>query len=469
MTSARPVQKLKRRQRAHGVLPVGFVWRDGRPRWLPSPTRRAQGWRPVDLAIVSARGEKQWMTQGQAVDRSKAINAAVVAWTLRGEVVPPDMVEFAPPGAVDASRPSPGEAKARRSIGALADAWLASPDFTLPREKGGLAESTKGDYRRKLSRLFEAIVQSEAQAKVDALRALPIETLAAPEEEDETFPLEDAYHWLIDNAGHPMAHGVLQVASAWITWLWKKKRIRAMAANPVELIDRSPPTGRIRIGRVEEIRALVDAADAMPDHAFIADALLLALDLGWSLADVLRLDWRRLVRRPDGQGGQRWTITRNTRAKTGVAGSEIALTAIGATRVERIIARNAEGVTPNWVVSRDPAATRAINPRLFNTYWNAVRDRAAEQIPSLKAGDGVEGSEFDGPFNFMDTRDTFITLAREAELTVEQTCSRSQHQPTRVHAVWQKHYGAITPLIAAEGARKMGAHFDAGGWVKALA
>ena len=69
----------------------------------------------------------------------------------------------------------------------------------------------------------------------------------------------------------------------------------------------------------------------------------------------------------------------------------------------------------------------------------------------------------------MDTRDTFITLAREAELTVEQTCSRSQHQPTRVHAVWQKHYGAITPLIAAEGARKMGAHFDAGGWVKALA
>ena len=146
MSAPRLPARPRRKQRAHGVLPAGFVWRDGRPRWLPSPTRRAQGWRPVDLAVVSARGEKQWMTQGQAVDRAKAINAAVAAWTLRGEIVPPDMADFAPAGALDASRPSPGEARARRSIGALADAWLASPDFTLPREKGGLAESTKGDY-----------------------------------------------------------------------------------------------------------------------------------------------------------------------------------------------------------------------------------------------------------------------------------------------------------------------------------
>lgn len=457
----------KRRQRQHGVLPAGFQWRDGRPRWLPSPTRREQGWKPVDLAVMSG-GKKIWMTQGQAVDRCKAIVAAVEAWTLKGAPVPADMADFAPPGSLDASKPSPAQVQDRRTIGALADAWLASPSFTLPREQGGLSDASKGDYRRKLGRLFEAIVETDAEAKVKALRALPIETLAAPEEEDEDFPLETAYHWLLTNAGHPMAHGVLQVASIWLSWCWEKKRIRALSANPVRLIDRTPPTGRIRVGTVEEISSLVAAADALPGHAFIADALLLAIDLGWSLADILRLDWRRVVRRPDGQGGNQWVVTRNTRGKTGVAGSEIPFMAIGAARLDRMVARNAaSAVTPTWLITRDGAVTQIL-PRLFNTYWNAVRDLAARDVPSLKAGDGIKGSEFEGPFNFMDARDTFITLAREAELTVEQTCSRSQHQPTRVHAVWQKHYGAITPRTAAAGAQKMALHLGATGWTQAL-
>lgn len=458
----------KRRQRQHGVLPAGFVWRDGRPRWLPSPTRRAQGWKPTDLAQRTARGEKNWLNRGDAITRAEAINAAVAAWTLKGAPVPADMADFAPPGSLDASKPSPSQVQDRRSIGALADAWLESPTFTLPRDKGGLSDASKGDYRRKLRRLFEAMVESDAEAKVTALRALPIETLAAPEEEDDAFPLEDAYHWLLANAGHPMAHGVLQVASIWLTWCWEKKRIRALSANPVRLIDRAPPTGRIRVGSIEEVSALVAAADAMPGHAFVGDALLLALDLGWSLADILRLDWRRVVRRPDGQGGNQWVVTRNTRGKTGVTGSEIPLMAIGSARLERMVARNAaSAVTPTWLITRD-GALKPLLPRLFNTYWNEVRDRAAQKVPSLKTGDGVEGSEFEGPFNFMDARDTFITLAREAELTVEQTCSRSQHQPTRVHAVWQKHYGAITPRTAAAGAAKMALHLGATGWTKAL-
>lgn len=452
-----------RKQRAHGVLPKGFTWRDGRPRWIPSPTRREQGWRPVDLAVITPRS-KTWLSMGDAITRAEAINAAVQAWVLRGVPVPPGMAAFAPKGSVDASAPSPSQVADRRSIGGLADAWLASPSFTLERGQGGLSDTSKGDYRRKLNRLFEAMVESDSPAKVQALRALPIETLAAPEEEGEDFALERAYQWLMANAGHNMAYGVLQVASIWLTWCWEKKRIRALSANPVRLIDRTPPEGRIRVGTVQEIAALVAAGDALPGHAFVVDALLLALDLGWSLADVLRLDWRRVVK-VDGQ----WKVTRNARQKTGVVGSAIPFMAIGAARLDRIVARNAAAVvTGPYVVARDPAAVRPITPRLFNTFWNAVRDKAAEAAPSLKTGDGLDGSEHAGPFNFMDARDTFITLAREAELTVEQTCSRSQHQPTRVHAVWQKHYGAITPATAASGAAKMGAHLAGAGWTAAL-
>lgn len=133
------------------------------------------------------------------------------------------------------------------------------------------------------------------------------------------------------------------------------------------------------------------------------------------------------------------------------------------------MARNAAAVVNGpYVVTRGAAAVRSITPRLFNTFWNAVRDKAAETAPTLKTGDGLDGSEYAGPFNFMDARDTFITLAREAELTVEQTCSRSQHQPTRGDAVWQKHYSAITPATAASGTAKMGAHRAGAGWTAAL-
>lgn len=455
--------KPARRQRGHGVLPAGFTWREGRPRWIPSPTRRAQGWRPVDLAVTTAR-DKTWLSMGDAISRCEAINAAVKAWTLKGQPVPPDMALFAPKGSIDATGPTPAQMADRRSIGGLKDAWLASPAFTLDRKQGGLSDASKGDYRRKLNRLFEALVESDSPDKVKALLALPIETLAAPEEEGEDFPLEQAYAWLMANAGHNMAHGVMQVASIWFTWLFEKKRIKAMAVNPVRLIDRATPEGRIRVGTVQEVAALVAAADAMPGHAFVADALLLALDLGWSLADILRLDWRRVVKT-----NGTWKVTRNARQKTGITGSGIPLMAIGAARLEKLILRNAgEAVTGPWLIARTPGATKPITGRLFNDYWNAVRDRAATDAPSLKAGDGIDGSEHAGPFNFMDARDTFITLAREVPLSVEETCSRSQHQPSRVHAVWQKHYGAITPLTAAEGARKMAAHLSATGWTDAL-
>lgn len=466
MTTRRTQKTAKRRQRAHDILPAGFDYRDGRPRWLPSPTRRAQGWKIVELRGPAVRGVKTWMSRGDAITRCEAINAAVKAWVLKSQPVPAEMAPFAPEGSTDGTGRTPQQRLDRRSIGALADAWLESASFTLTREQGGLSESTKGDYKRKLNRLFEALVESDSEAKVAGLRALPIDILAAPEEDDEDgeFVLETAYHWLMTNAGHPMAHGVLQVASVWLTWCWKKRRIKSLSANPVNLIDRTPPTGRIRVARVEEIAALVAAAEVMPGHGFIADALLLALDLGWSLADILRLDWRRVVKRPGGQ----WFVTRNSRGKTGVAGSEIPFMAIGSARLERMVARNAAAdVTSVWLISRGPS-DKPMLPRLFNTYWNAVRDRAAVDQPSLKTGDMIEGSEYEGPFNFMDARDTFITMAREAEMTVEQTCSRSQHQPTRVHAVWQKHYGAITPRIAASGARKMDAHMLATGWVKAL-
>lgn len=468
-----PSRPAKRRQRPRGVLPAGFDWRPNdhggaRPRWLPSPTRRAQGWSPVDLAVVSG-GEKTWMSQGQAIDRCKAINAAVQAWTLRSQPVPADMTAFAPPGAVDGSRPSPAQVLSGRAIGALQDAWLASPRFSLPRAQGGLSPSTIADYKSKLTVLNQALVRSADEALIAALRALPIDTLAAPEEEGDDFPLEQAYHWLVRERGHPMAHGVMAVASAWLTWCWRKKRIKSMAANPVALVDRARPAGRIRIATPHEVRALLASADAL-NLGSIADAVLLALDLGWSLGDILRLDWRRVVQLPDPHtGAVRWVVTRVARGKTGVVSSDIPFMALGQASLARIRARTADAVvTPTHLVVREPSPrnrTGVWTPRAFNDAWRAVRDRAAADAPTLLPS----SPDADDGLDFMDLRDTFITLAREAELTVEQTVGRSLHKNSaRVLQVWEKHYGASTPRMAAAGARKMGAHMAETGWTAIL-
>jgi hypothetical protein len=465
-------QPTKRRQRPHGVLPAGFDWRDGRPRWLPSPTRRRQGWRPFDFATVTARGDKLWLSQGDAIERCKAINAAVSAWTLKGSPVPADMAAFAPPGAVEGTALTPAQRADKRSIGALVDEWLQGPRFTLARGQGGLAPSTAADYRSKIHVLQVALVESADPDKLAAVRALPIETLAVPEEEDAEFPLDDAYRWLLANRGHDMAYGVLSVASVFISWCWKKKRIRAMSANPVELIDRAPPLGKIRVGTQEELAAIVASATRL-GYPSIGDAVLLALDLGWSLKDLLALDWRRLARQPDEHGVVRWTITRVSRAKTGVASSEIPLLTIGEACIERIIARNADAkVTPTHLIVREASPRNRSGVwtnRAFNDAWRAVREHAALTVPSLLTGDGVDGSEFNGAFDFMDTRDTFITLAHDADMTAAEVCKRSLHKDhARVLAVWSKHYGTGGRAVGRSGARKMGAHMDATGWVKAL-
>lgn len=462
----------KRRQRQHGVLPAGFDWRDGRPRWLPSPTRRRQGWRPFDMAAVSARGVKAWMTQGDAIERCKAINTAVAAWTLKGSPVPADMAAFAPVGSIDGTALTPSQRADKRSIGALVDEWLEGPRFTLARGQGGLAPTTAADYRSKIHVLQVALVESDDADKLAAVRALPIETLAVPEEEDAEFPLDDAYQWLLKHRGHDMAYGVLSVASVFITWCWKKKRIKAMAANPVELIDRAPPMGKIRVATQDELSAIVASATALKLDS-IGDAVLLALDLGWSLKDLLALEWRRVVQMPDEHGVTRWTVTRVSRAKTAVASSEIPLLAIGEACVRRIIARNEKAkVTRTHLIVREASPRNRSgvwSNRAFNEAWRAVRDHAALTAPSLLTGDGVEGSEFNGAFDFMDTRDTFITLAHDADMSAAEVCRRSLHKDhARVLAVWAKHYGTGGRAVGRSGARKMGAHMDATGWVKAL-
>lgn len=416
-------RKASRRQRRHGDLPAGFRWRDGRPRWEPSPTRRAEGWRGTDLKD----GWRRWLDKGEAIKRAEAIAAAVAGWAA-GEPVPPSLLELAPKGA-GAGRQLAAEGP--RSIGALIDGFLADPKPG----RAPLADKTKADYRSKLAALVATIAAAN-QISAEALRAIDVDLLLPPPfGSDKPFLLADAYDAMTLTRGAHMAHGVLAAASAWLAWVMKKKR--ALALNPAQLVERSTPDGRIVIFEWAELRAMVAAAEWL-GLTSIADAIILAVDLSWAQQDLLALTWGQLS--DDGH-------VKHRRIKTGVAGNP-PLLAPGRERMAKIRARwHNQPVRPTHILVCELTGQRWAADT-FRHCFALVREAA-----SAEAGPAILGK------HFRDLRDTAITYGQDAGLTIEQICTRSLHDPERARAVISKHYGALGQDLADGAAEKLEAHY----------
>lgn len=414
--------KPTRRQRRHGDLPAGFKWRDGRPRWEPSPTRRRQGWKGCDLKDA----RKAWLSKGPAIERAQAIGEAITAWSA-GTPAPADLAAIAPAGACAAGATS--ATLNPRAIGVLLDAYKENPRYLA------LAPKTRDDYRQKLNRFLEILAGSKDAAKVDTVRALPIDVLLPPAfGEAGVFELERAYDVLRDEVGDSMAYGVLACVSAWLSWCVKKRRV--WATNPAQLVERAIPDGRIVLYDWPEVVALVRAAEAA-GRPSIADALILAIDLSWSQQDLLALTWSQVSEDHH---------VKARRIKTGNAGNP-RLLALGKARIKAIRARYAAAkVRPVHVLVCEFTG-RPWVADTFRHEFAAIRDTAAIAVPSLAEK------------QFRDTRDTAITYCIEAGLTLEETCSRTLHNPQRAQAVITKHYGAIRQSVADQGADKLDAHF----------
>ncbi|HEV2530915.1 hypothetical protein [Phenylobacterium sp.] len=412
-----------RKQRRLGQLPAGFKWRDGRPRWEPSPTRRRQGWKGCDL-----RGPfGTWLAKGPAIDKAEAICAAVRLWEA-GEPVPAVWLAIAPKGAAAAR----GGRLGPRAITTLLEAYFASDKFQR------LAEKTQADYRSKLKRLFETIAGDPAKA--ETVKALDIDVLLPPAfGEEGDFELERAYELLRESAGHHMANGVLATTSAWLGWCVKKKRV--FAANPAELVERERPDGRIVVYEWPELVALVRHFDGH-GLASIADAIILGVDLSWSQQDLLSLTRAQVSQD---------LHVKHRRIKTGVAGNP-PLLAVGRQRVEAIFARwRDKTVQPlNLIVCELTGQPWAADT--FRHHFAQGRAEVAKQLPAV------------ADKQFRDLRDTTITYCYEAGLTVPQICSRSLHSPSRAQVVIEEHYGAIGQAMTDAAAEKLDAHFKAMGY-----
>ncbi|HEY1447488.1 MAG TPA: hypothetical protein VGF33_03050 [Caulobacteraceae bacterium] len=404
----------KRPQRRHNQLPPGFTFTRNRYRWMPSPARRKQGWRGCELKAT---------TQGEAIDAARKLADAVKAWDT-GEPVDATYAALAPQQTAFRER---SLVEGPLSIGALVDEWKASPKFLSK------SRSTQDQYRRRIAQFLVALAGDEA--KVAKIRCLDVRYLMPPAAGTaKVFHLQRVYDAFHDQSGAAAADGIHRTVSSWLGWVVKPKN--ALIFNPASRVEIQALKGRIVTWEFDELRALVAAAESL-GFLSVADAIILAVDLGWPPGDLLAITW--------GQIDAEYRV-HHRRLKTGVTGRPPLLPNLGLPRIRQIAARQG-AVPPTGHVLISEATGRPWDVRTFARAFAEVRALVARTHPAALDK------------QFRDLRDTAITVGYEAELTIPQICSRSLHDPKRAQEVIQKHYGAIRQTVANAAADKLDAHF----------
>lgn len=437
-----------RRFRRHADAPANWQFRDGRPRWIPSPTLRKAGWKARDL-----RDDKgAFLPEGASRDAARTINAAVAAWR-RGELVPADMAALAPPGAADTAGAGLPLALDRLSIGRLLDAYQASREFQK------LQPSTQAGYRKSLKRLVDtlagyAVLPDKADPAAMTAYDLAVSTIRASLvsifEPSETPTgvvdlLYTAYWTLHERAGEHQAYAVMAGASAWLSW--SRRHQSRTIQNWAKEVRRDTPPGRIRPLTWSEIKALFNAANALGLPS-IGDAVILGLDLSWSQADRLALTWNRLK---NGRALMATQLTdglnvgRTGRAKTGRIGGT-PLTSLGRALVARILQRHrAMPARPTHVLWCE-LTNAPWTGDLYRKKFALVRARAALECPSV--ADATDA----------DLRDTAFTWMKNAGMDDDRIASRTIQSRRHIAQLGDANYGEIGPEIADDGARQWDAH-----------
>jgi hypothetical protein len=429
---------IKRRQRRHGDAPAGWKYRDGRPRWEPAPGLRKAGWRGMNLQD----GAGQWLSRGASIDAADAIARAVEAWR-GGEPVPAHLSAIAPPGACDpAAAPAAGGVRDPFSLGVLLDDYLE--DLGKRRAAG-----TVRDYRGKLARLVDAFAgfadlpgrkdaagQARRAAAVAAVRGMSIFSFAPAETKAGLYdPWTAAYEALRAHAGVGQAYGSMAAAGAFLTWVNRRRtrKVPGKGTSWASAVERQTPQGRIVTWTWPEVAAVIAAADAM-GRASIGDAVVLALDLGWSQVDVLALTWAQI----DG------TRVAGARQKTGRKGATPLLATLGQRRLLQIRARQAALRAAAEAAGRPPPALphvivceatgRRWGSDNFRRRFAEVRARAAADNPALPALADKQ---------FLDLRDTLFTWGRKAGLDHRGVASRTFQSLGSIGQLEDRHYGEI--------------------------
>jgi len=232
-----------------------FVWRDGRPRWVPGPRVRALGFKGQDLKDAAGA----WLSRSLARHAAEELNAQVAA-------------RLAAIAGGTAMAPLP-VAKSARSVRTLVEKFLDQPKL-----RGELVEGRRGrkrlGYSSRRAYINHGAILTEWMGDAEAASLTPD-------------MMEDFYDQLIEARGVITANAVMR---SWKTmFYYGEEKLRWPGLhNPVVGLEMDAADGRL----VTWPRAAIDCYVAYADGLgwpSLADALFVALLTTQRRNDVLQL------------------------------------------------------------------------------------------------------------------------------------------------------------------------------------
>ncbi|MCZ8545041.1 hypothetical protein OOJ09_12680 [Mesorhizobium qingshengii] len=445
-------------------------WRDGRPRFQPGKTLRAegfegtnlcwpeeppQGWTPAALQ-PGDKNAGRWFSRGEAVDWSDAF-CKQRAKEAKAQSGP---------------RPAPTRTAKFYTVGQLFDDWFKSTKFQLPTDKAELQRqvAAKNVYARK------SVVDFKQKARVieqhdPTLYASPVDALSQP-------VLFGLYEELVAKRGISTARGAIAVLSIALGWGKRRGKFtfrENLGVNPAQDLQMATPPPRIRFGTRTEIDTLIAVADhiGVPE---CGDMTMLGVWSGQRQGDRLALEDFGLIK------GRRHF----RQAKTGAI-----VAVLEAPELERRLAASAErrrAAKAEALLGAEAEDRPAIERRFKRVILNEHLDRRFNKcfwrpfegqtyshvfakvrdigVKGIRAENGVDWiikpcktlADFQEP----DLRDTAVTWLALAGCTIPEICAITGHSLTSATRVL-KHYLAVHPEMADTAIRKMVAWYDAGG------
>ncbi len=416
-----------------------IAWRDGRPRFQPSPQLRREGWKGEDLrhGPVVARPGRQpqkigaWYTREEAVvwaaDRAAAIQArrADLAKARAGRRRAPSLTTSVTPDWV--------------TIEDLFEAWSKSPRMAGGEDEGrrrrtAVAAGTRRDYR----------IKTRVLADFDpTLWGSPVDALTKP-------IVYDLYERLWKERGLATARGVIAVFSTAISWGIRKGKVR-LAVNPCSQLGMETPPPRVRCLTPLEVRALVAAADRI-GRPEIGDAITLGVWTGQrqsdrlAMADGGTLDGRRVFRQQ----------------KTGAIVMIPDAPEVTA-RLEAMRARRREWTVQPIEVVIDEKRRVPFRREHYSHVFADVRAAAVAGCKDARSGSWIaEPVASLADARDQDLRDTAVTWLARSGCTLPEICQITGHSMQSAQQTL-KHYLASHPQIADNAIKKLVAWMEGQG------
>ncbi|WP_303703379.1 tyrosine-type recombinase/integrase [Brevundimonas naejangsanensis] len=427
----------------------GLKWRDGRPRWEPSPANRACGFAGVDLRDHAGA----WMDRGAAT-------TAADARTLWARFVRDAMRDDDQGGkartmlrsALDRLPPLPTETVARRQRELVADLIERARAVLEDREPGVTDALTRTP--RSVNAMVEAYFADPTAArrvspgtlKVYRTMAKKLQARFGHVRADSVTPnqIRIWHAGLIEQEGLARASANLAVGAAGAFFQWAMLQDPPwINTSPVSRLRLAPAQGRRVFWTLEEEAAFIAWCDAN-GYADVADAVTVCLWTGARQIDVAAASI-------DALSGAAWRYVPIKTHKKGLEALPGLLPPV-ARRVER--RRSEAEKQPIRHIAGDTPFLW--NPKTARRHSSAsIGERFREARAAALAADAVPATF--SQKRLQDTRDTCITRLFDADVSLTRITAWTGHAASAAETILREHYVSLREAGAAEDAAKLNA------------